>query len=362
LEVLDPEQNHSFNDHYLDMNLDLSQVLFFCTANDLYGIPGPLRDRLEVLEIPGYMESEKVGIARRFLLSRQVEAHGLKPGQIQVEDAVIARLIRDYTREAGVRELERKLGALCRKAARAIVEQGKGYVFKVGEADLEKLLGVPRYAKEELREKPRVGVATGLAWTPVGGDTLAIEVSLARGKGQLLITGQLGDVMKESAQAALSWLRAHAKAYGLKPDFQAKTDIHIHVPEGATPKDGPSAGITMATALASAFTGRAVRKDLAMTGELTLRGRVLPIGGLKEKSLAARREGISTLIVPRGNRKDLAEVPDEARQAIRWHLVSDVSQVLKLALEPKRASESQRRAAETAVPAAEIWHEGMTKN
>jgi ATP-dependent Lon protease len=362
LEVLDPEQNHSFNDHYLDLNLDLSRVLFFCTANDLYAIPGPLRDRLEVIEIPGYMESEKLGIARRFLLARQVEAHGLKPGQLQVDDAALARLIRDYTREAGVRELERKLGALCRKAARAIVDQPKGSVFTVGAADLERHLGVPRFAKDAQRERPRVGVATGLAWTPVGGETLAIEVSLAPGKGVLQITGQLGDVMKESAQAALSWLRAHAKEHGLKPGFQARTDIHIHVPEGATPKDGPSAGITMATALASAFTGRAVRPDLAMTGEITLRGRVLPIGGLKEKSLAARREGLSTLIIPRGNRKDLAEIPDEARQAIHWHLVSDVSQVLKLALEPKKSSASQKQAAERAVPAAEIWHEGMTKN
>jgi ATP-dependent Lon protease len=362
LEVLDPEQNHSFNDHYLDMDLDLSHVLFFCTANDLSSVPGPLRDRLEILEIPGYMEEEKAAIATRFLLKRQLEAHGLKPEQLQLAPKALARLIREHTREAGVRDLERKLGALCRKAARDVVAKGKGYVFKVNEADLEKHLGVPRFAKDEVREKPRVGVATGLAWTPVGGDTLSIEVSLAPGKGVLLITGQLGDVMKESAQAALSWLRAHAKAYGLKPDFQAKTDIHIHVPEGATPKDGPSAGITMTTALASAFTGRAVRKDLAMTGEVTLRGRVLPIGGLKEKSLAARREGITTLIIPRGNRKDLADVPEEARKAIQWHLVSDVSQVLKLALEPKRSTEGQRQAAERAVPAAEIWHEGMTKN
>jgi ATP-dependent Lon protease len=363
LEVLDPEQNHAFNDHYLDLQLDLSRVLFLCTANDLYAIPGPLRDRLEVIELPGYLEEEKLGIAKRFLLKRQLEAHGLKPGQVQLSDEVLLRLIRDYTREAGVRELERQIGALCRKAARAVVEsKNKDHIFHVDQADLLKHLGVPRYAKESLQEKPRVGVALGLAWTPVGGDILAIEVSLARGKGGLLITGQLGEVMKESAQAALSWLRAHAKELGLKPDFAAKTDIHIHVPEGATPKDGPSAGITMATALASAFTGRPVRQGVAMTGELTLRGRVLPIGGLKEKSLAARREGLGTLIIPRGNRKDLAEVPEEARRAIQWHLVSDVSQVLKLALEPKKASLSQRRAAERAVPAAELWHEGMTKN
>jgi len=361
LEVLDPEQNASFTDHYLDLPVDLGQVLFLCTGNDLSAVPGPLRDRLEVIEIPGYLEEEKVGIARRFLLPRQIKEHGLKPEQLPLSDAVLSRLVRDYTREAGVRELERKIGALCRKAAREVVSKGGATVFTVDEASLVKHLGVARYARDESSRRPMVGIATGLAWTPSGGETLAVEVSLAPGKGSLQITGQLGDVMKESAQAALSYLRAHAQELGLKPDFQAKTDIHVHVPEGATPKDGPSAGITMATALASAFTGRPVRHDLAMTGEITLRGRVLPIGGLKEKSLAARREGITTLVVPRGNRKDLSEVPEEARKAMRWHLVSSMDQVLKLALEPKKATNKQRKAAERAVPAMEEWQERMTK-
>jgi len=358
LEVLDPEQNHAFSDHYLDLPVDLSQVLFLCTANDLYAIPGPLRDRLEVIEIPGYLEEEKLGIARRFLLPRQLKAHGLKPGQMPLDDKLVSAVIRGYTREAGVRELERQLGALCRKAARAVVDGGAQTVFK---ADLGRDLGIARFAKDESASRSQVGVATGLAWTPTGGDTLAIEVSLSPGKGGLQITGQLGDVMKESAQAALSYLRAHHKELGLAPSFQAKTDIHIHVPEGGTPKDGPSAGITMATALASAFSGRPVRGDLAMTGEITLRGRVLPIGGLKEKSLAARRAGIKTLIIPRANRKDLAEVPAEARASFQWHLVSSMDQVLKLALEPKKATDRQRRDAERAVPAAELWQEGMTK-
>jgi ATP-dependent Lon protease len=361
LEVLDAEQNHAFSDHYLDLPVDLSQVLFICTANDLYAIPGPLRDRLEVIEISGYLEEEKLAIAKRFLLPRQLKAHGLKPGQLPLDDATLLAVIRGYTREAGVRELERQLGALCRKAARGVVEKGPNAVFKLDPAAILKHLGVPRYAKEEDGQRGLVGVATGLAWTPTGGDTLAIEVTLMPGKGVLQITGQLGDVMKESAQAALSYLRSHHAELGLPAGFQAKTDIHIHVPEGATPKDGPSAGITMATALASAFTGRAVRKDLAMTGEITLRGRVLPIGGLKEKSLAARREGIKTLVIPRANRKDLSEVPPEARQAIKWHLVASMDQVLKLALEPKKATSSQRRAAERAVPAVEVWDERMTK-
>jgi ATP-dependent Lon protease len=361
LEVLDAEQNHAFTDHYLDLPVDLSQALFLCTGNDLGAIPGPLRDRMEIIEIPGYMEEEKAGIARRFLLPRQLKAHGLKPEQLRLGSAVLARLVRDYTREAGVRELERQIAALCRKAARAVVAHGAKTVFKVDEASLAKHLGVPRYARDEASRRPMVGIATGLAWTPSGGETLAIEVSLAPGKGTIQITGQLGDVMKESAQAALSYLRAHAHELGLKPDFQAKTDIHVHVPEGGTPKDGPSAGITICTALASAFTRRPVRHDVAMTGEITLRGRVLPIGGLKEKSLAARREGIAVLIVPRGNRKDLSEVPVEARRSLRWHLVSSMDQVLKLALEPKAATDRQRRAAERAVPAIEEWREGMTK-
>ena len=361
LEVLDQEQNNTFQDHYLDLPVDLSQVMFLCTANDLYAIPGPLRDRLEVIEIPGYLEEEKVSIAKRFLLPKQLKTHGLKAEQLELSDKVLGKLIHDYTREAGVRELERQLAGLCRKAAKSVVDKGPGTKFAVTEANLAQILGVPRYIRDESKESSLVGVATGLAWTPTGGTTLDIEVSLMPGKGSLLLTGTLGDVMKESAQAALSYLRAHAQDLGLPPQFQAKTDIHVHIPEGATPKDGPSAGITMATALASAFTGRAVRKDVAMTGEITLRGRVLPIGGLKEKSLAARRAGITTLIIPRANRKDLAEIPVEARQALKWHMVASMDQVLKLALEPKKSSASQRAAAERAVPAVEVWHESMTK-
>jgi ATP-dependent Lon protease len=361
LEVLDPEQNTAFTDHYLDLPVDLSKVLFLCTGNDLGAIPGPLKDRLEIIDIPGYLEEEKVGIARRFLVPRQIKEHGLTPAQLPMSDAVLGRIVRDYTREAGVRELERKIAALCRKAAREVVSKGAATVFKVDEAGLAKHLGVARYARDESSRRPMVGIATGLAWTPSGGETLAVEVSLAPGKGSLQITGQLGDVMKESVQAALSYLRAHAQELGLKPDFQAKTDIHVHVPEGATPKDGPSAGITLCTALASAFTRRPVRHDLAMTGEITLRGRVLAIGGLKEKSLAARREGITTLVVPLGNRKDLSEIPEEARRAMRWHLVSSMDQVLKLALAPNKATDKQRRAAERAVPAMEEWQERMTK-
>jgi ATP-dependent Lon protease len=361
LEVLDQEQNHAFQDHYLDLPIDLSQAMFLCTANDLSAIPGPLRDRLEIIEIPGYLEEEKASIARRFLLPKQLKAHGLKEEQLVLSPGVLAKVIHDYTREAGVRELERQLGALCRKAAKAVVDLGPDTRLSFGEANLPSYLGIPRYIRDETTERSFVGVANGLAWTPTGGTTLAIEVSLMPGKGSLLLTGTLGDVMKESAQAALSYLRAHAKDLGLPAQFQAKTDIHVHIPEGATPKDGPSAGITMATALASAFTGRAVRKDVAMTGEITLRGRVLPIGGLKEKSLAARRAGITTLIIPRANRKDLADIPVEARQAIKWHMVSSMDQVLKLALEPKKASASQRQAAERAVPAVEVWSESMTK-
>ncbi len=362
LEVLDPEQNAAFTDHYLDLPFDLSRVLFVCTGNDLAGIPGPLRDRLEVIEIPGYLEQEKLGIARRFLVPRQLGEHGLRADQFIVDEGALRRLVRDYTREAGVRELDRQIAALCRKATRAVVEGGSGTVFRVDADALPGLLGVPRYSRDQDQRRPLVGVATGLAWTPTGGETLAVEVSLAPGKGALLITGRLGDVMKESAQAALSYLKAHARALGVRADALARTDVHIHVPEGATPKDGPSAGITIATALASAFTGRAVRHDLAMTGELTLRGRVLPIGGLKEKSLAALREGVTTLVVPRGNRKDLAEIPDEARGSLSWRLVSSMDQVLKLALEPRRAGPRRLRADERAFPAVEEWREGATQH
>lgn len=357
LEVLDHEQNHAFQDHYLDLPVDLSEVLFVCTANVLYEIPGPLRDRLEVIEIPGYLETEKLRIAKRFLLPRTLKDHGLSPENLRVNDAAISRIIRDYTREAGVRELERQLAALCRKAALQVIEKGKGTKVELKPEGLAKHLGIPRYQREAGEERGRVGVATGLAWTGVGGETLSIEALLMPGKGGISLTGTLGDVMKESAHAALSWLRAHAGELGIPALSFKKQDIHVHVPEGGTPKDGPSAGIAMATALASALTGRPVRDSVAMTGEITLRGRVLPIGGLKEKSLAALRSGIKVLLIPRANRKDLEEVPEEVRKALSIHLVASVDQVLKLALEPKRASLQARRAADKAVPAVELWRE-----
>jgi ATP-dependent Lon protease len=355
LEVLDPEQNHAFTDHYLDSPLDLSQVLFVTTANLLYEIPGPLRDRLEVIEIPGYLDDEKVAIASRFLLPKLLKGHGLEPGQLKLSDTVMRQVIREYTREAGVREIERQLATLCRKAAKHVVEKGPKAVFEVTPANLSKFLGTPKFLKEEGEKSAAVGMANGLAWTGAGGEVLSIEVTLMPGKGALQLTGTLGDVMKESAQAAFSWVRSHAKELGLRPDFYTRQDIHVHIPEGATPKDGPSAGITMATALASALTGRAVRRDLAMTGEITLRGRVLPIGGLKEKSLAAHRLGIHTLIIPRQNRKDLDEIPATVRSKAKIHLVASIEQVLKIALEPKKSSASQRARLQAEIPKVEIW-------
>ncbi len=357
LEVLDSEQNHAFQDHYLDLPVDLSEVLFVCTANVLYEIPGPLRDRLEVIEIPGYLETEKLRIAKRFLLPRTLKDHGLTEQNLRVNDEAISKIIRDYTREAGVRELERQLAALCRKAALLVIEKGKKSVLDLKPTGLATQLGIPRYQREADERRGVVGVATGLAWTGVGGETLSIEALLMPGKGSIILTGTLGDVMKESAHAALSWLRAHAAELGISDTEFKKRDIHVHVPEGGTPKDGPSAGIAMATALASALTGRPVRGDVAMTGEITLRGRVLPIGGLKEKSLAALRSGIKTLLIPRANRKDLEEVPLEARKAMSIHLVASVDQVLRLALEPKRATTRARRAADRAVPDVELWRE-----
>jgi ATP-dependent Lon protease len=355
LEVLDPEQNQNFSDHYLDSPLDLSQVLFVTTANLLYEIPGPLRDRLEVIEIPGYLDDEKVAIASRFLLPKLLKGHGLQPGQLKLSDAVLRQVIREYTREAGVREIERQLATLCRKAAKYVVDNGKSASLEVTGANLSKFLGTPKFQKEENDKSSTVGLANGLAWTGAGGEVLSIEVTLMPGKGMLQLTGTLGDVMKESAQAAFSWVRSHARELGLKPDFYTKQDIHVHIPEGATPKDGPSAGITMATALASALTGRAVRRDLAMTGEITLRGRVLPIGGLKEKSMAAHRLGIHTLIIPRQNRKDLDEIPATVRAKAKIHLVASIAQVLKIALEPRKTSARDRQRIEAAIPKVEIW-------
>jgi len=422
LEVLDPEQNNAFSDHYLDVPYNLSKVLFIMTANQLDPVPPALLDRMEVIELPGYIEDEKYHIAKQFLVPRQIEEHGLTPAHIKFTDGAIRLLIREYTREAGVRNLEREIGTICRKVAKQVAEamppeptaeEGQstkedvattvdiqrvpaelntepldghlkeletaelgsvdalgGAVGSVEEAveaaiaemeavsdmappaegagaptrrirakiihdkDVEAYLGAGRFSYGLAEEQDEVGVATGVSWTPVGGDTIGVEVSLMEGKGSLLLTGQLGDVMKESAQAALTYARSRARQLGIDPTRFEKTDIHIHVPAGATPKDGPSAGVTLATALVSALTGRAVRRDVAMTGEITLRGKVLPIGGLKEKVLAAHRAGISTFILPRKNEKDLDEIPQKVRRGLDMISVDELDSVLRIALQP----------------------------
>lgn len=331
LEVLDPEQNSNFSDHFIEETYDLSKVMFIATANNLATIPGPLRDRMEIITIAGYTELEKIEIAKDHLLPKQLEAHGLRKANLQIKEEAIRNIIRYYTREAGVRSLERQLAAICRKAARQIVSEDKKKIIITGK-NLAAYLGKEnfRYGQAELEDQ--VGVATGLAYTTVGGDTLSIEVSLSPGKGKLILTGKLGDVMKESAQAAFSFIRSKAKELDIDPDFNEKNDIHIHVPEGAVPKDGPSAGITMATALISALTGRPVRKEVGMTGEITLRGRVLPIGGLKEKSLSAHRAGLKTIIIPKENEKDLDDIPPSVREELTFITVSHLDEVLKHAL------------------------------
>ncbi len=338
LEVLDPEQNNTFRDHYLDVPFDLSEVLFITTANVLDPIPPPLRDRMEVLEIAGYTEDEKLKIATDHLVSKQIKNHGLTSEQIRFTPDALRQVIRGYTREAGVRNLEREIGSICRKVARRRAEappEGVGLIEITPDTVVE-MLGAPKYMDEEIEERTKdPGVAIGLAWTPVGGEVLFIEASRMAGTGSLTLTGQLGDVMKESARAALSWLRMHAKAYSIDPDFFKSAEMHVHVPSGAIPKDGPSAGITMATAMASVLTGRPVRGDLAMTGEITLSGRVLPIGGVKEKVLAARRLGIHEVILPKGNAKNVNEdLTPELQKDLTVHLVSSIDEVLALALEP----------------------------
>jgi ATP-dependent Lon protease len=401
--VLDPEQNNMFSDHYLDVPYNLSKVMFIMTANMLDPIPPALLDRMEVIELPGYIEDEKFHIAKQFLMPRQIEEHGLTPSHIRFTDAALKRIIREYTHEAGVRNLEREIGTICRKIAKRVAEamppdapeerpteaqaaqppMGDGELATepldsklleeeavratvvaseaaseegevsdmapaieeasgkrrmravvIREEDLEKYLRPPRYSFGLAEEQDEVGVATGVYWTPMGGDTIAVEVSLMDGKGGMLLTGQLGDVMKESAQAALSYARARAKQLGIDPGRFEKTDIHVHVPAGAQPKDGPSAGVTMATALVSAFTGRKVRREVAMTGEITLRGKVLPIGGLKEKVLAAHRAGIETFVLPRKNEKDLDEIPQKVRRELELVVVDDLDTVLRTALKP----------------------------
>ena len=333
LEVLDPEQNFSFNDHYLDLDYDLSSVFFITTANYLQNIPLPLQDRMEIIELPGYLETEKASIAKDFLLPKQLEQHGLQEENLEVDDTAILEVIRKYTREAGVRSLERELAAICRKVARKLVEEGElEKKVAVGAEDVHGYLGIPKVRHGEREESPQVGVTTGLAWTQVGGELLMVEVALMPGNGKIEITGKLGDIMQESARAALSYIRSRADLFGLRPEFYKEVDIHIHVPEGATPKDGPSAGITLATSLTSAFLGLPVRHDLAMTGEITLRGRVLPIGGLREKLLAAHRGGIRTVLIPEDNRRDLEEVPEAIRGDIEIVPVEHMDDVLCRAL------------------------------
>ncbi len=333
LEVLDPEQNSTFRDRYLEVPYNLSKVMFIATANTLDTIPTPLRDRMEIIELSGYTPDEKEEIAKRYLVPKKRAENGLKEENLHITDGAIAAMIDGYTMEAGVRSLERTIGTVCRKAAVRIAKRKDGSSLTVNKNNLEKYLGARRYNyDEDMREKDEVGAATGLAWTAVGGTTLTIEVSAMQGKGDILLTGKLGDVMKESARAAISYIRAHADKYGIDGEEFEKKDIHIHVPEGATPKDGPSAGITMATAILSAFTGRPVRRDVAMTGEITLRGKVLPIGGLKEKALAANRIGIHDVIIPEENKKDVEEIPENIRKNMHFICVSDIDQVFRTAV------------------------------
>ena len=332
LEVLDPEQNFMFSDHYINLPFNLSNVMFIATANQIDTVPGPLRDRMEVISLSGYTEEEKLQIARRYLVPRQTKENGISTKYLAITDEALKTIIAKYTREAGLRNLEREIGAICRKIARRVAEGEKRH-FTVNAAAVARYLGAPKYLREEEMDKNEIGVVTGLAWTPVGGEILYVEATIMPGKGALTLTGQLGDVMKESVQAALSWIRAKEREMGLADDFYHSADIHVHVPAGAIPKDGPSAGITMATALVSALTKVPVKKDVAMTGEITLRGKVLPIGGLKEKILAAVRAGVTTIIIPEQNRKDLEDVPKNILRKVTIVAAREIDDVLKVALE-----------------------------
>jgi ATP-dependent Lon protease len=342
LEVLDPEQNHTFNDHYLEIDFDLSQVMFICTANSLYSIPPALIDRMEIIRLPGYLENEKIQIAKNFLVPKQVQASGLAPGDVRIGAPALRALVNHYTREAGVRNLEREIASLCRKVAKKKAAGELSDRITVTPASLHKFLGPTRYMDQPVERTARVGVANGLAWTEFGGDVLTIEVSILPGKGELMLTGKLGEVMRESGQAALTYARGRAAKLGLDKWFYRDVDIHVHIPEGASPKDGPSAGITMCTALVSALTGVPTKPSVAMTGEITLRGSVIAIGGLNEKAVAARRAGIKTVLIPRDNAKDLSEIPEQVREALTFVLVDNMDQVLEHALDHARPQQRRR--------------------
>jgi ATP-dependent Lon protease len=349
LEVLDPEQNYSFADHYLDLDYDLSQILFITTANYLDTIPPALQDRMEIIEFSGYLEEEKLEICRQFLVQHQLEAHGLADQGIELTEEGLRTIIRDYTQEAGVRNLEREVANVCRKIARDVAEE-RPFPHQIAAKEVENLLGPPRFSQEMLQDEDQVGIATGAAWTAAGGDIMFIEVNLMPGKGNLTLTGQLGDVMQESARAALTYTRSQAETLGLDSDLFEKTDIHIHVPEGAVPKDGPSAGVSLSSALISAFTKRPIFRDVSMTGEITLRGRVLPVGGIREKALAARRAGIKKFILPKKNERDLENIPERLRQDIEFVLVEKVSEVIAAAMHPPKPVLPKRPSRQAPLP------------
>ena len=332
LEVLDPEQNKDFTDHFLEIPFDLSKVMFITTANTTETIPRPLLDRMEVIEISGYTEEEKVKIAQRYLVPKQMEAHGLKKKNFSISENALRDLINYYTRESGVRNLEREIGSLCRKVARKIVAR-KAESYRITPASLEKYLGKHRFRYDVVENESEIGVTTGMAWTQVGGDTLFIETAVVPGTGRIELTGQLGDVMQESARTAITYIRSIASEYGIEEDFYKKYDLHVHVPEGAVPKDGPSAGVTMFTSVMSALTGIPVKKDVAMTGEITLRGKVLPVGGIKEKVLAAHRAGIRTILLPEENKADIDDIPQTVRKQLTFVLLNKAKEALKYALE-----------------------------
>ena len=353
LEVLDPEQNNTFLDHYLDVEYDLSHVMFVCTANVLHTVPQALRDRMEVLELSGYTELEKTEIAKRFLLPKTLKATGLTTDNATFTTDAYETIIRRYTREAGVRNLEREIASVCRKVARQVVDQGTTFSTEVNATSITEYLGVPKFRPTDAGERNEIGIATGLAWTEAGGELLLTESTLMPGRGQLTLTGKLGDVMQESAQAAMSYVRAKAEEFGIPKEFNRKTDVHVHVPEGAIPKDGPSAGITITTALVSTLTRIPTRRDVAMTGEITLRGKVLPIGGVKEKVLAAHRANLKTIILPRDNEKDLADIPKSVLDAVDLHMVDTMDEVLKLALTENPTPKLPALEAEKVEPVAE---------